>query len=121
MSFACLYFGSHVYAGSSGINSNFKVHRFLALINKAPHPELTDKDILTRLKLKRKCTASYYLMSITTQHIRTGGDVVESKMTAVKPGKHLLTVRMKCNTDCRAAGLVTDVCHGLTQTSRPHL
>ena len=42
-------------------------------------------------------------------------------MTAVKSGKHLLAVRMKSNTYCSSVGLVTDVCHWLTQTSRPYL
>jgi len=56
-------------------------------------------------------------MCRTTQYNHTGGYVVETEMTAVKPGNHLLAVRMKCNTHCRTVGLVTNVCHWLTQTT----
>jgi len=42
-------------------------------------------------------------------------------MAAVKTGNHLLSVGMKCNTHRRTIGLVTEMCHRLTQTSRPHL
>jgi len=60
-------------------------------------------------------------MSTTTWNNHTSGYVVESKMTAVKPGEHLQSVRMKCHTHCRAVGLVTNVCQWLTQTARPRL